>query len=289
MPNTSRLLFGRKLEKHSSCLEAFPSEETPFPPTEDSCPPVSAPGSQCTLPCPSGLPSGGLSADRPAAQPRPHGRGRWWFGRWLLLCSHLSQAFPVCWAIPQSLSSTTTGVGHPIYRGGMARGAERRGLSPGQQTHCTVVGLSIEECVSATLMIDFKHLTHTPNGRAVLSWSALQICVQSKVQVMLEALAPAPGPWKGWDVWDGAPVGVGGKAAFLLASPLEGIDLLWHLLCADENLEEQSQEEAGEMHLQAPWVPGQLEDLLQCPGCLQKTKHPETVPSAPWQGRSVGG
>ena len=97
---------------------------------------------------------------------------------------------------------------------------------------------------------------------------------------MLGAQAPAPGPWEGWEDWDGAPVGVGGKAAFLLASPPEGFDLLWHLLCAEENLEEQSQEEAGEKHLQLPWAPGQPEDLMQHPGCLQKTNHPETVLSA---------
>ena len=104
MANTSRLLLGRRLAKHPSCPEAFPSEKTPFLPTGHSCPPGSVAGPQCPLPCPGGLPSAGLPVDGPpptlCRQPRPHGRGHWCFGRWCLVCTHLSQAFPVCWAIP---------------------------------------------------------------------------------------------------------------------------------------------------------------------------------------------
>ena len=130
----------------------------------DSCPPGSVAGRQCILPCPGGLPLVGLPADRPPAlcrQPRPHGRGRWRFGRWLLLCTHLSQALTGCWAIPRSQVPLTHDqgdcVGRPVCRGEMAGGAGRRGLSPGQQTHCTVVGLSVEECVPATLTFHCKH------------------------------------------------------------------------------------------------------------------------------------
>lgn len=126
----------------------------------------------------------------------------------------------------------------------------------------------------------------------MLSQSALQICVQSKAQVTLGAQALAPGPREGWEDQSGAPAGVGGRAAFLLASPPEGIDLLWHLLCGKENLGEQSQEDAGEKHVQPLWAPGQPEDLLQHPGCLRKTNHPETALSAemsPRQGPSAGG
>lgn len=31
------------------------------------------------------------------------------------------------------------------------------GLSPGQKTHCIVVGVSVEECVPATLTFNFRH------------------------------------------------------------------------------------------------------------------------------------
>lgn len=44
------------------------------------------------------------------------------------------------------------------------------------------------------------------------------------------------------------------------------------------------------MHLQPSWAPGHPEDLPQCPGCLQKTKQPETALSAKtrlWPGPSV--
>lgn len=47
-------------------------------------------------------------------------------------------------------------VGCPVCRAPMARGAGRRGLSPGQQPHCAVVGLSVEERVPATLTFHFK-------------------------------------------------------------------------------------------------------------------------------------
>lgn len=39
----------------------------------------------------------------------------------------------------------------------MAGGAGTRGFLPGQQTHCTMVGLSAEEGVPATLTFNFKH------------------------------------------------------------------------------------------------------------------------------------
>lgn len=77
MANTSRLLLGRRLAKHPSCPEAFPSGKTPFLPTGHSCPPGSVAGPQCTLPCPGGLPSVGLPVDRPpplcAVSPGPTG------------------------------------------------------------------------------------------------------------------------------------------------------------------------------------------------------------------------
>lgn len=51
-----------------------------------------------------------------------------------------------------------------MCRGEMERGAGTRGFSPGQQTHCTVVGLSAEERVPATLTFDVKHHIVIPNA-----------------------------------------------------------------------------------------------------------------------------
>ena len=41
------------------------------------------------------------------------------------------------------------------------------------------------------------------------------------------------------------PVGLAGKAVFLLARSPEVVDFLWHLLCGDDNVEEQSHKQAG--------------------------------------------
>jgi len=97
----------------------------------------------------------------------PADRGRRRCGRWLLPCTHLSHVFPVCWAIPQWQAplahSQGDCAGRPVCRGEVAGGAGLRGLSPGQQTHCAVVGLRVEECFPAMLTVDFKDHMLVPN------------------------------------------------------------------------------------------------------------------------------
>ena len=136
------------------------------------------------------------------------------------------------------------------------------------------------------------------NTSSSSSWRsrALRVCTANLCAEHSPGDAESPGPSRegvaGIDDWHGAPVGLGGEAALLPASPPEGVDLLGHLLCADENLEEQSQKEAVAIVLHCTWAPGQLEDLPQCHSCLPKTKHPETALSAQmsmWQGPSVAG
>lgn len=67
---------------------------------------------------------------------------------------------------------------------------------------------------------------------------------------------------------------------FLLTFLPESIDLLWHLLCTDENLVEQSHEEMGGIFHKWLWAPGQAKNLPKHPGYLQRINHPETALSA---------
>lgn len=120
----------------------------------------------------------------------------------------------------------------------------------------------------------------------------MQICVQSKAQVMPGILAPAPVALQRWEDQNGAPVGVCGQAVVLLASSPEGIDLHRHLLCTGENLEEQGHKEAREIQSQYLWALGQVNDLPQCSSCLHKPKQPETMLSTEtclWQDPAMGG
>lgn len=131
VPSTSRLLLGRRPENHPSCPQSLPFCRDPFP-------------TLSILPCPGWgcLREGTLALWEVAA--------------------------PVH---PPPLPGFSSLLGHPLVTspshprprglwgagGEMAGGAGRRGLSPGQQTHCAVAGLSVEECVPATLTFDFKH------------------------------------------------------------------------------------------------------------------------------------
>lgn len=170
------------------------------------------------------------------------------------------------------------------------------GLSPGQKTHCVVVGVGVEECVPATLTFNFRH--------HILIFKVTEQCFhgqQSKSacrakprsgQARPGILAPASRALQRQKDQNGAPVGVRRQAVILLASCPEGIDLRWHLLCAGENLEEQGHKEAREMQNQYLWALGQVNDLPQCSGCLQKPKQPETTLSTKtslWQDPAVGG
>ena len=54
----------------------------------------------------------------------------------------LSQPFPVCMAVPR--------YGAPQAQSTNAGDRGEMGVSPGQQTHCIVMGVSTEQCVPAT-------------------------------------------------------------------------------------------------------------------------------------------
>lgn len=55
----------------------------------------------------------------------------------------------------------------------------------------------------------------------------------------------------------------------LPACPPEGVDLLWHLLCAHVHLAEQSQQELGGINPQGIVALGLLDHEPQRQGCLQ--------------------
>lgn len=137
-----------------------------------------------------------------------------------------------------------------------------------------VVGVSVEECVPATLAFNFRHhiLILQMAEQCFHGQEYKSVCRGQSRQVMSGILAPAARVVQRWEDQNGAPVGVSGQAVLVLASPPEGIDIPWHLLCAGENLEEQGHKEAGEIQNHSLRGLGQVDDLPHCSGCLQKTK-----------------
>ena len=88
-----------------------------------------------------------------------------------------------------------------------------------------------------------------------------------------------------------APVWLSGKAVFLPAHSPEVINILWDLLCGDENLEEQSHEHAGRVKDYRVLALRHRGHHPQHHSCLQKTKHLEMAFSTSvsmWQGLAGG-
>lgn len=184
-------------------------------------------------------------------------------------------------------------MGHLGHRAQMPRAAGEEGASPGQQTRCVVVGVSTEQRVPATLVFHgHHHVLIVESAEQVLQGLHCKPVCRAKPRSRWWALAPALGTWQGQEDWHGAPVGVGGKAVLLLACSPQVLDLLWHLHCAEEHLEEQMHKEVGQIGCHYTWHTGHLEDLPHHQSCLQRTDHPETALTAEvsmWQGPSVGG
>lgn len=177
--------------------------------------------------------------------------------------------------------------------GTSAGGSREKGVSPGQESHCIVVGVSTEQRVPASLAFHGYHNTLTLHSaeQDLQGLHRKPVCRAKPRSCWQPWLLPWKG-WGHWEDWDGAPLGVGGKAQLLLAPLPEGINLLWCIQCADVNLEEQTQKETGKILQHYRWAPGQVEDPPQCHGCLQKMNHPETTLSAKtsvWQGPSMPG
>lgn len=104
----------------------------------------------------------------------------------------------------KALSPTTTGTVWGILgTGHKCWGQQGKTVSPGQQTHCVVMGVSTDQCVPDMLALQRHHLIVTPQlaERSLQGLHCKPVCI-SKAQVTLGALALATRAWEGQDDWD---------------------------------------------------------------------------------------
>lgn len=240
-----------------------------------------------TCPAPAGCPQWGCLHRPPCSVPSPQGPQEGMPALWEV-------GAPVHPLLPAFLSagpSLCDGVGCPICRGEVTGAARRRRLSPGQQTHCIVVGVIVEERVPASLTFDCQHHILQPQA------AEQRFHCQHYKPVCRAKLRSCREPWPkvqghGRDRKTGMEhlLGLVGKCSLfchLLQRILmsSGISSL-----LQKTWTSRATKREGATINQCLWGQGQMDDLPRCLGCLRKTKPPESMLghcSGPWRHQNL--